>query len=242
VISALASETSIRSRTEPGENPPKTTLCGAPIRAQAVEIGVGDGPLLALFAVPVVGHPVSVARLDVPVHTVVGDVELAVGEPLVEGWVGVVQHRLERLAPVQLTRATRPVALGVGLGVGVDLRVGDPRGRPKALGGLELLHLHQLVENVLELLGILDENGIVGHLLASRSDCTSGEPAVVPVFLRRQRRRSEHYTDSGEAASESSTEHALRTGGGQGSERSPGPERGPWDRWLGGPLQGVGQG
>ena len=35
-ISALASETSIRSLTEPGEKPPKTTLCIAPMRAQAI--------------------------------------------------------------------------------------------------------------------------------------------------------------------------------------------------------------
>ena len=35
VISALASETSMRSFTLSGEKPPKTTLCGAPIRAQA---------------------------------------------------------------------------------------------------------------------------------------------------------------------------------------------------------------
>ena len=35
VISALASENSIRSFTLSGEKPPKTTLWGAPIRAQA---------------------------------------------------------------------------------------------------------------------------------------------------------------------------------------------------------------
>ena len=35
VISALASENSMRSLTESAEKPPKTTLCGAPMRAQA---------------------------------------------------------------------------------------------------------------------------------------------------------------------------------------------------------------
>ena len=35
VISALARETSIRSLTASGANPPNTTLCGAPIRAHA---------------------------------------------------------------------------------------------------------------------------------------------------------------------------------------------------------------
>ena len=35
VTSALASENSMRSLTASGEKPPKTTLCGAPIRAHA---------------------------------------------------------------------------------------------------------------------------------------------------------------------------------------------------------------
>ena len=35
VIRSLASENSMRSRTASAEKPPKTTLCGAPIRAQA---------------------------------------------------------------------------------------------------------------------------------------------------------------------------------------------------------------
>ena len=35
VTSALASDVSMRSRTDSGEKPPKTTLCGAPMRAHA---------------------------------------------------------------------------------------------------------------------------------------------------------------------------------------------------------------
>ena len=35
VISAFASENSMRSRTDSGEKPPNTTLCGAPMRAHA---------------------------------------------------------------------------------------------------------------------------------------------------------------------------------------------------------------
>ena len=35
VMSTFASETSMRSLTDSAEKPPKTTLCGAPIRAQA---------------------------------------------------------------------------------------------------------------------------------------------------------------------------------------------------------------
>ncbi len=56
----------------------------------AVELGVGDVALLALLTAPVERDPVAVARLDVPVEAVVGSVDLAVGEPLVERRVGVV--------------------------------------------------------------------------------------------------------------------------------------------------------
>ena len=56
----------------------------------AVQVGVGDLALLALLAAPVVGDAVAAAGLDVAVEAVVLGVELAVGEPLVEGRVGVV--------------------------------------------------------------------------------------------------------------------------------------------------------
>ena len=113
---------------------------------------IGAG--LALLAVPVVGDPVAVARLDVPVQAVVGDVELAVGEPLVERRVRVVEHLLERLRPVeQVPRAVRPEPDGVGRGlldegavlVGVVLL---------EAGGLEALDLEQLLELLLQLVRI----------------------------------------------------------------------------------------
>ena len=50
----------------------------------AEELGVGDLPLLALLAAPVEGDLVAVPGLDVAVEAVVGDVQLAVLEPLVE--------------------------------------------------------------------------------------------------------------------------------------------------------------
>ncbi len=58
VISALASENSIRSLTESGEKPPKTTLCGAPIRAQASIATTTSGiigrkiPTMSPFSIP----------------------------------------------------------------------------------------------------------------------------------------------------------------------------------------------
>ena len=58
VISALASENSIRSRTEPAENPPNTTLCGAPIRAHASIATTTSGiigrkiPTMSPFSMP----------------------------------------------------------------------------------------------------------------------------------------------------------------------------------------------
>jgi hypothetical protein len=62
-----------------------------------VQLRVGDVALLPLLAAPVEGDAVAVARLDVAVQAVVGEVQLAVGEPLVEGRVPIVE-RLARLA------------------------------------------------------------------------------------------------------------------------------------------------
>ena len=49
------------------------------------QLGVGDAAGVAGLALPVDGDAVAVAGLDVAVEAVVGDVELAVGEPLREG-------------------------------------------------------------------------------------------------------------------------------------------------------------
>src|SRR3954452_1343102 len=57
----------------------------------SVEVGVGDVTLLTLFSAPVERDAVAVAGLDVAVEAVVGRVQLAVGEPLVEGGVGFVE-------------------------------------------------------------------------------------------------------------------------------------------------------
>ena len=54
------------------------------LRHLVEHVGVGDGAGVSGFADPVVGNLVA-AGLEVPVETVVGDVEGSVGEPLEEG-------------------------------------------------------------------------------------------------------------------------------------------------------------
>ena len=88
---------------------------GQPLHV-ALQLCVGDVALLALLAAPVIGDPVAEPGLDVPVQTVVGGVEPAIGEPRVERRVRVVQHRGERLVPVQLPGLFGPVCLRVTLG------------------------------------------------------------------------------------------------------------------------------
>ena len=90
----------------------------------AVQLGVGDRALLALLAGPVERDAVAVAGLDVPVQAVVGHVQLAVGEPLVERRVRVVEHGRERLVPVQGSRLLGPERVRVELGL---LRIASRR-------------------------------------------------------------------------------------------------------------------
>ena len=99
------------------------------------DTGVRQRPLFALFAEPVEGHPVSVTGRHVPVQAVVGGVERTVGEPGVEGRVGVVEHRLERGLPVQpVAGLLRPPGRHVGGRLVVDRGVGH-LGPPDELFG-----------------------------------------------------------------------------------------------------------
>ena len=143
VISALASENSIRSRDRAGrepaehhvvrradprarqhrddnlgdhrqEDPDDVALLDAEVLQRvgellhvAVQVGVGDVLLLAFLAAPVERDAVAVPGLDVAVHAVVGGVDLAVREPLVEGRVGVVDVLGGLLEPVELLRLLR---------------------------------------------------------------------------------------------------------------------------------------
>ena len=67
----------------------------------AQQLGVGHVALLALLAAPVEGHPVAPAGLHVAVERLVRGVQLAADEPLVEGRLGLVEHGVPGLRPVE---------------------------------------------------------------------------------------------------------------------------------------------
>ncbi len=81
------------------------------------QLRVGDVALLPVLAAPVEGDPLAPPRQHVAVEAVVGGVQAAAGEPLVEGRVGVVEHRIPRLEPVQLLGLPRPPRLRVARGL-----------------------------------------------------------------------------------------------------------------------------
>ena len=87
------------------------------------QVAIGDGAGVARLALPVEGHPVAQAGLDVAVDAVDRHVERAADEPLGEGRVAPVQHLRPRRGPRE--------ALGLGgpEGQGVRLR---PRHRSRA--------------------------------------------------------------------------------------------------------------
>ena len=92
----------------------------------AEEVAEGQRPGVARLADPVVGDLVAEAVLDVPVDAVVGDVQLAAGEPLRERQLPF-ERLVEGLRPVDpLAGALRPERLEVGLRLGVQVlgRVG----------------------------------------------------------------------------------------------------------------------
>ena len=93
------------------------------------QIGVGDVAAVAWLAFPVDGHLVAVSVEDVAVDAVVGDVELAVGEPLGNGGVGPVEYFGERGVPVESASLFGPEAESVLFGGGVELGPGVRRSR-----------------------------------------------------------------------------------------------------------------
>ena len=101
----------------------------------AVQVGVGDVLLLAFLAAPVERDAVAVSGLDVAVQAVVGGVDLAVREPLVERRVGLVDVLGGLLEPVELLRLLHPPALPVLLGLVVDRRIVEQRVLGELLGG-----------------------------------------------------------------------------------------------------------
>ena len=87
------------------------------------ELGVGDGAGVARLALEVDGDAVAVAGEHVAVEAVVGDVELAVGEPLRERRVAPVEGRGEGLVPVQGAGLVGPEAEPIGCGGLVEVRL-----------------------------------------------------------------------------------------------------------------------
>jgi hypothetical protein len=112
----------------------------------AVQFGVSDRALLALLAAPVEGHAVAVPGLDVTVDAVVGRVQPAPDEPLVERRVRLVEDGVPASVPVQRLRLLGPEALVVALGALVDRSVGDRGALAECVWGREPLHLHQVLE------------------------------------------------------------------------------------------------
>ena len=149
---------------------PTTSPCSIAVVLQGVgealdvaqQLLVGDVALLALLAAPVEGDALAQAVLDVAVQAVVGGVELAVLEPLVERGVGVVEDLLEVREPVQRPRLLGPPAREVLGGLLVLGEIGDQRRRHEVLRRVEAL----LIEDVAQLL--LEGRALaVRHVLSS---------------------------------------------------------------------------
>ena len=90
------------------------------------------------------------AGLDVAVQTVVGDVQLAADEPLVERRVGVVEYLVPLLEPVQALAPGAPTSPASRLGLLVDRRVAQERVLLEVLRRLEPLDIQQRRELLLE--------------------------------------------------------------------------------------------
>ena len=108
---------------------------------------------LALLPAPVQRHAVAPAREHVAVQAVVGGVQRAAREPLVERRVVVVEHPRPRLEPVQLARPARPTTPA-----GPPPPARTPPGRSAArargtgAGGAKRLDLQQRRQLLVELL------------------------------------------------------------------------------------------
>ncbi len=87
-----------------------------------LELRVGQRAAVAdRLALPVDRDPIAVALLDVAVHAVVGDVELAADEPLRDRCAGPVQHLVERRLPGQPLGLSAPERQPVRVGLVVQL-------------------------------------------------------------------------------------------------------------------------
>ena len=105
-----------------------------------LELGVGQVAVIAGLADPVDRDPVTLARIDMAIHTVVGDVEFAADEPLGERGIRPVENLIEIGVPVEAAGLLGPELEPVGVGAIVEFggRVGlrgELVGRRVGLGG-----------------------------------------------------------------------------------------------------------
>src|SRR5215212_4132642 len=107
-----------------------------------MEVRIRDLALLALITAPVEGDAVAAACFDMAVEAVVGDVQLPVREPLVEGGLGVVEDLRGPLGPVEKLRGLLgPEPLRVTLSLLVDRLVANEGLLAKVLRRRKLLDL-----------------------------------------------------------------------------------------------------
>ena len=115
------------------------------------QLGVGDVALLPLLAAPVEGDAIAPARLDMAVEAVGRGVQPAVGEPSVEGRVGLVEPLHGLLHPVeQLPRLARPPGLRIGRRLLVDRGIAQKRPLAELGRRLEALDLQQRAQLALQ--------------------------------------------------------------------------------------------
>ena len=116
----------------------------------AKKVGVGEILFLAFLAAPVEGDAIAVSVLDMAVEAVIGRVDLAVLEPLVERRVGLVDVLGRLLEPVELLGLLHPPALPVLLGLLVDRWIVEQRVLGELLGRFERFGVEHLLELGLE--------------------------------------------------------------------------------------------
>ncbi len=100
-------------------------VCGAGNFGE--EVGVGNVAGVARFALPMDGDLVAVPVEHMAIHAVVGDIELAVDEPLRDGRVTPVEHPRPGLLPVQAIGLFGPERVAIGRGPLIQRRVGIRR-------------------------------------------------------------------------------------------------------------------
>ena len=104
---------------------------------------VGDVALGAVLAAPVEGDAIASAGDHVTVQAVVGDVQSAAREPLVERRIVVVEHARPPLKPVQRLSLPRPPCLRVACGLLVHAGITQQRVLVKLGGRLERLDVQE---------------------------------------------------------------------------------------------------